>query len=252
MLAVTDFRLKYFDALLSYAWALLRPAIFFGLLLLIFGGLGGFDNGVTHYPAYLVLGVALWTFFIQTTSASLYCLTRHAAMLRKLPFPRLAVPLSNVVASAFDFALNAVVALAVLLLYGITPRPAWVELILLLGVVVLVATGVSLVLSAAYVRYRDLDQLWSVAGQALFYLTPIFYAVTTVPEPFRRVLVLLNPLAAVMTQARHVLIDPAAPTAAAVAGGYPFLLCPLAVTVGTFAVGLWIFRHESPKAPEYV
>ena len=107
-------------------------------------------------------------------------------------------------------------------------------------------------LSAGYVRYRDLDQLWAVGGQALFFLTPIFYVATKVPSPFDRVQVMANPLATVVTQARHALIDPSAPSAATVAGGYVFLLVPLGVVAMTVVVGAVIFRRESPKAAEYV
>ena len=95
MLATTDFRLKYFDAVFSYGWALLRPAILFVVLLLVFGGIVDSDSGVAHYPAYLILGIVIWTFFNQTANASLASLTRRADLLRKLPLPRLAVPFST-------------------------------------------------------------------------------------------------------------------------------------------------------------
>jgi ABC-2 type transport system permease protein len=252
MLAVTDFRVKYLGTVLSYAWAYLRPAIFFAVMLFVFGALGRFRHGVAHYPAYLVLGIAFWTFFIQTTTASLYSLTRRAPLLRKLPFPRFAVPLSAVAASAFDLAVNLVVAFCVILLSGVSPRLTWLEALPLIAIVVLLATGMGLLLSATYVRYRDLDQVWSVVGQTIFYLTPVFYVITTLPNPYRRVMILANPLAAVMTQARHALIDPTAPTAATVAGGYPFALIPVAVVLGLLGVGYALFKRESPKAPEYV
>jgi ABC-type polysaccharide/polyol phosphate export permease len=252
MLAVTDFKLKYFDATLSYFWALLRPAIFFGVLLVLFGLVGRFNDGVAHYPAYLVLGVALWTFFLQATTSSLYSLRQRAPLLRKLPFPRLAVPLSTVVAASFDLVLNLVVAFAFVLAAGITPRASWLELVPLVGLVCALALGFSLLLSAVYVRHRDLDQLWSVAGQALFFFTPVFYVVTTLPQPFERILLLANPLATTLTEVRHAVIDAHAPSAATLAGGYEFLLIPLGVVVGIAALGVWAFRHESPKAAEYV
>jgi ABC-2 type transport system permease protein len=252
MLAVTDFRVKYSGTVLSYAWAYLRPAIFFAVMLFVFGALGRFRHGVAHYPACLVLGIALWTFFIQTTTASLYSLTRRAPILRKLPFPRLAVPLSAVAASAFDLAVNLGVAFGVMLLSGVSPRLTWLEALPLIAIVVLLATGMGLLLSATYVRYRDLDQVWSVVGQTIFYLTPVFYVITTLPNPYRRAIVLANPMAAVMTQARHALIDPSAPTVATVAGGYPFALVPVAVVLGLLGVGFVLFKRQSPKAPEYV
>ena len=219
MLASTDLRLKYLDAVFSYAWALLRPALLFAVLLLVFGGLANFDDGVPHYAEQLVIGVVLWTFFIQATNASLPSLTQRADLLRKLPLPRLAVPFSTVLASGFDLVLNLAVTVCFIVAFGTVPRLQWLELIPLVAALGVIATGMSLALSAAYVRYRDLDQLWPVAAQAVFFLTPIFYVVTMVPAPFERVIVLANPLATVITEARHAVIGSEAPTAASVAGG---------------------------------
>lgn len=252
MLAVTDFKLKYFDAALSYAWALLRPATFFLVLLLVFRSFGRFSNGVTHYPAYLLIGVTLWTFFLQATTAALYSFRQRAPLLRTLPFPRLAVPLAAVVASSFDLALNFAIVVAFLLLSGIAPTLSWLELVPIVGLVALLATGFSLLLASLYVRHRDLDQLWGVAGQALFFFTPVFYTLTKIPTAFARPLILANPIATALTQARHALLDPHAPSAAQVAGGWPYLLVPVALTISVFMLGRWAFSTESPRAPELI
>lgn len=252
MLASTDYKLKYLDAALSYAWALLRPAVFFAVLFAVFGGLGRMNAGVEHYAAYLAVAVVLWTFFIQSTTSSIYAYRQRARLLRTLPLPRLAVPFATVLAASFDFAMNFAVVIAVFFLSGLTPTASWLELPLIVGAVALLTTGMSLLLSSLFVRHRDLDQLWGVTGQALFFLTPIFYVVTTVPEPFQRVIVLVNPLATALTEARHALIDPGAPSAAAVAGGWPYLLVPVAITAALVLLGAWTYRRESPKAAELI
>jgi ABC-2 type transport system permease protein len=251
-LAVSDFRLKYADTALSYLWAVARPLAYFGVLLLVFAGLGRFDAGVDHYPAYLLAAVTLWTFFFQTTSAAVQCLVHRAPLLRKLPVPHLAVPLSVVLRAIFDLCINLVVVLAVVLGSGIAPRPGWLELPVLIGLLVVLTTGVSLLLAALYVRHRDADQIWQVASQTLFFLTPVFYVVTTIPEPLDRVAVLVNPLAAIFTEMRHALIDPTAPSAAEVAGGAVFLLVPLAIVAGIVALGVLVFGRVSPRAAENV
>jgi ABC-type polysaccharide/polyol phosphate transport system ATPase subunit/ABC-type polysaccharide/polyol phosphate export permease len=251
-LAVSDFRLKYADHSLSYLWAVARPLAYFGVLLLVFTGLGRFDSGIRDYPAYLLMAVMLWTFFLQTTSTAVQCLTRRAPILRKLPFPHLAVPLSVVLTAFFDLCINLAVALAVVLAYGIAPRLGWLELPLLVALLIALTTGLSLLLAALYVRYRDLDQIWLVLSQAIFFLTPIFYVVATIPAPFDRVVMFVNPLAAILTEMRHAVIDPAAPSAADAIGGAPFLLVPLAITAGLVMLGLWVFARESPSAAENV
>ena len=251
MLAVTDFKLKYFDAALSYAWALLRPAIFFAVLLTVFGHLGGLKANVPHYAAYLALGVVLWTFFLQATNATMTSFRQRARLLRTLPLPRLTVPGASVLATSFDLAMNFVVVIAIFLIAGLRPTTSWLELPLIVGTIALLTMGVSLLLASLYIRHRDIDQLWGVAGQALFYLTPIFYPITRIPEPFDRILVLVNPLATALTQARHVL-DPSAPSAASLAGGWSYLAVPAAIVAGSVALGGWAYRRESPKAPELI
>jgi ABC-type polysaccharide/polyol phosphate transport system ATPase subunit/ABC-type polysaccharide/polyol phosphate export permease len=252
MLAVSDFRQKYLDAALSYLWALARPAALFGILLLFFGAMGRWNQGVLRYPAYLMLGVIFWTFFHQTTNTALYSLTRRSDLLRKLPLPRFVVPFSAVLASALDLAMNFVIVLVVVFASGATPGPGLLELPLLFGVTALFATGLGLLLSALYVRHRDLDQVWAVVSQALFYLTPIFYAVTHLPAPAREIIVLGNPLATVLSQARHSVVDSSAPSAAELAGSPVLLVIPLGITLATLALGLWVFKRESPRAPELV
>jgi ABC-2 type transport system permease protein len=252
MLARTDFRLKYSGTAFNYAWAVAHPAALFGILLLVFGSLGRFDDAVAHYPAYLMLSVVLWTFFSQAAGASLHSLRSRGTLLRKLPLPRLTVPLAAILGATFDLVVNLAVVIVIGLAVGLEPRLSWLELPLLIGVVALFATGVGVLLSSIYVRHRDVGEVWSIASRVLFYATPIFYVVTMLPDEVARVMLLVNPLACVFTEARHAFIDPTAPSAADIIGGPALLLVPFGIVVGLFALGLWAFARESPRAPEYV
>ena len=84
----------------------------------------------------------------------------------------------------------------------------------------------------------------------LFYASPILYVATLVPEDCRAARTSCNPLAAVLTEMRHAVIDPSAPTAADVIGGWPRLLIPLAIVLGPFALGEWAFAREAPRMAE--
>jgi ABC-type polysaccharide/polyol phosphate export permease len=106
-----------------------------------------------------------------------------------------------------------------------------------------------MLLSVAFVRYRDLGVIWAMVLQLLFFGSSVLYVITRFPEEVQRWMV-LNPLAMIFTQMRHALIDPNAPTAADVAGGPGFLLITFGVIAGTFALGLWIFVRTSPKIAE--
>ena len=120
---------------------------------------------------------------------------------------------------------------------------------MLIALLAVVATGVGLLLSVLYVRYRDVQPIWEVATQILFYASPILYVATMVPEDWQRAY-LLNPIAAVMTQVRHAVVDPSAPTLSALIGGAGWLLVPLAITALVFALGVWTFVRAAPRLAE--
>jgi ABC-2 type transport system permease protein len=123
---------------------------------------------------------------------------------------------------------------------------------LLIVVLTCLALGIALLMSALYVRLRDIDQLWAVLAQILFYGSSIIYVITGVPAGLRKPIILLNPLAAVFTQLRHALIDPLAPSAATVAGGAVWLLVPLAIVGLLCAAGIAVFARITPTVAEYL
>jgi ABC-type polysaccharide/polyol phosphate transport system ATPase subunit/ABC-type polysaccharide/polyol phosphate export permease len=252
LLALTEFRLKYLDSRLSYAWAVARPLGLFGVMYAVFSALGRFNNGVHNYPVYLFMSIVLWTFFAQATDGSVWSLVRRASFLRKIPFPLLAAPLSQVASALIDLLGNLVVVLLFALLLGVEPRLSWLEMIPLVGALALLAMGLACLLSAAFVRHRDLHQIWAVVLQALFFTTPLFYVSSALQPPWDRVMVLANPIAAIITQAHQALVDPSAPSAADEAGGAIWLLCPAGVVLLLCALGVWVFARESAHAAENV
>jgi ABC-2 type transport system permease protein len=116
-------------------------------------------------------------------------------------------------------------------------------------VLILFSTGMTMLLSALYVRYRDMQPIWEVALQILFYASPVIYVVSTLPDSIETE-AMASPITAVLTQMRHSLIDPAAPTAADAIGGGARLVIPLLVVVGVFALGAWVFAREAPRIAE--
>jgi ABC-2 type transport system permease protein len=246
--AVAEFRLKYLDSVLSYAWAVLRPLSWFGILYLVFTSVGRFNEGVENYGAYLLTALVLWIFFADATTSAVRCLVGRSAILRKVPLPHLAIPLSVVLNASFDLAMNLVAVFALLLIGGVTPHAGWLAFWLLVALMIVLATGVALLVSALYVRYRDVDEVWQLLRQILFFGSPILYVVDALPDSVQRI-AMLNPLAAILTQMRTALIDPGAPAATA-AGGAVGLLIPLGITFGLFALGLWVFKRTSPWVAE--
>jgi ABC-type polysaccharide/polyol phosphate transport system ATPase subunit/ABC-type polysaccharide/polyol phosphate export permease len=253
-LAVAEYKLRYLDAALSYLWAVMRPLALFGVLYFVFTKVGRFDDGVTHYGIYLLTSLVLWTFFAESTGTAVHSLVRRAHLLRKVPFPHVAIPLSVTLTSLFDLGMTLIALFAFVFASGVAPRVSWLELPLLIALLAVLVAGASMLLSMLYVRYRDIDQVWQLARQALFYATPILYvgnSLSSLPDALEKVLK-ANPLAAIFTQARHALIGPEAPSAAASLGGTVWLAVPLGVIAATFVLGVVVYRRQGPRATESV
>jgi ABC-2 type transport system permease protein len=248
-LAVTDFKLRFFGSILGYLWTLARPLMLFGVLYFVFTHVVKFGGGVEHYPVYLLTSVVLYTFFAESTSRGVTSLVERENMLRKIRFPRLVIPCSVTLHALFNLGLNLIVVFVFVMASGIEPQLAWLELVPLVALLVVFGTGVTTLLSALYVRYRDVQPIWDVGLQVLFYGSPVFYVIDAMPDSIEEVAA-ANPLAAVMTQARHALIDPSAPTAAESIGGGALILIPLAIVAAVFALGLWVFARETPRIAE--
>jgi ABC-2 type transport system permease protein len=248
-LAVTDFKLRFFGSALGYVWTLMRPLLLFGVLYVVFTEVVRFGGDVKHYPVYLLMAIVMFTYFAETTGRGVTSLIERENLLRKVRFPRMVIPLSVALHALFNLGLNLVVVLVFVLAAGIEPRVEWLQMLPLLLMLVLFATGVTMLLSALYVRYRDMQPIWEVASQMLFYASPVIYVTSTFPDSVERE-AMANPLTAIFTQARHALIDPAAPTAAEAIGGSARLLIPLCVVVVVFVLGLRVFMREAPRIAE--
>jgi ABC-2 type transport system permease protein len=110
--------------------------------------------------------------------------------------------------------------------------------------------GAAALLSALYVRFRDVRPIWDVMLQVLLYGSPVIYAIETIKSRQAQEILMLNPLSAILQQMRHALIDPNAPTAAQAAGGAVHLLIPGGLLVGIVALGFWYFNREAPRIAE--
>jgi ABC-2 type transport system permease protein len=248
-LAKTDFKLRFFGSALGYLWSLVRPLLLFGVLYFVFTEIVKFGDGVKHYPVYLLSSIVLFTFFSETTSRGVTSLVDRENLLRKIRFPRMVIPLSVALHALFNLTLNLIVVFIFIFASGIEPTLDWLQIPLLVGVMVVLATGVTMLVSALFVRFRDVQPIWEVVLQLLFYGSPVIYVITEVPDSFRE-LVAFNPIAVVLTQWRHAVIDQTAPTAGTAVGGIELLIVPLAIVAAVFALGLWVFTREAPRIAE--
>jgi len=249
-LALTDFKLRFFGSALGYLWQLVRPLLLFTVLYFVFTQFVKIGESVTFYPVMLLANIVLFTFFQEGTSAVTSLVDRES-LVRKIQFPRAAVPVAVVLTAAFNLALNSVVVLVFALASGVRPHWTWVQIPVLIGGLMVLVVGLAMLLSALYVRYRDVKPIWDVALQLLFYATPILYAIETIdaPETVKR-LIMLNPLSTLFEQFRYAVIDPTAPSAAEAAGGVVWLLVPAALTLAALVFGWIVFQRAAPRIAE--
>jgi ABC-2 type transport system permease protein len=249
-LAVMEFKVRYFGSVLGYFWQLLRPLLLFGVLYVVFTEFVRFNAGVEHFPVLLLTGIVLFTFFADATSGAVTSVLDRENLVRKIQFPRLVVPLAVVTTALFNLMVNLVAVTVFVLASGVEPRATWLLLPIPVLVLIALAVGASMLLSALYVRFRDMHPIWEVALQVLFYASPILYAVEAIDNGTVRKALMVNPLGAVLQQTRHWLVDSGAPSAATVIGGGERLLAPAGIVLAVVLLGFWYFRREAPRIAE--
>jgi len=249
-LARTEFKLKFFGSALGYFWSLVRPLLFFGVLYVFFVKIVHIARG-PHYGVYLLTSIVFWNYLAEATGGSVNCLVARESMLRKVRFPRLVIPLSVSLTAIFNLAMNFIVVIVFTLANGVSPMASWFEMIPIAFGFMILATGLAMLLSALYVRYRDVDPIW----QAWFYGSPVMYPATAyassrLPSGFER-FAMTNPIATLLAQMGHAWVDPEGyPSAVGAAHGALPVIIAILIIFAVFALGWSVFMREAPRLAE--
>ncbi|HWI23058.1 MAG TPA: ABC transporter permease [Baekduia sp.] len=252
-LAVTDFKLKFFGSVLGYLWQIMQPLMLFGVLYVVFSLVLNFTGTEEYYPVAILLGIVMFGSISEMTQGSIRSVGAREPLVRKIEFPRFAIPAAQVLQSMFNFGLNIIPVFVFLILAGGSPRWTWLELPVIAALFAALGLGLAMLLSALWVRYRDVEPIWTVVLQGSFYISPIIFTISLVQEKGGTragELMMLNPFAALLQQARHAIIDPSHQSAAAAAGGTWKLIFPLAILAAIVALGSWIFTRMAPVIAE--
>jgi ABC-2 type transport system permease protein len=259
-IARTEWKLRFFGSVLGYFWQLMRPLLLFSVLYVFFTKIGHVGQGPDAAPGkpnYLygvqMLGsIVLFTFFAEATGGAVSSVVQNEALVRKIHFPRMVIPLSIVLGALFNLGLNLIVVLIFALASGARPMLSWLELPLIIGLLAVFATGLAMLLSSSYVYFRDVAPIWEVVLQVLFYCSPVIVPLTAVQNRLSPALVklyMLNPLATAFQQFRHAVVNHATPGAVAVLG-YPGLLAVFGIVIAVFAIGFVVFNRTAPYVAE--
>ena len=256
-IARNEFKLKFFGSALGYLWQLMRPLLLFGVLYVVFSHLVKVGANVAHFPVVLLSGIVMFTFFSEATGTSVRSVVERENLVRKVQFPRLVIPAAVVLTAFFNLCLNLIAVAIFMIASGVEPKLTWLELTLILLVVVIFASGIAMLLSSLFVRYRDIQPIWDVISQVMFYISPVIYPIERVLEkhsdifgiPINR-LYFVNPLSEILVQFRHAMVDNAAPSASSVIGGFPEVLIPAGIIVVLFVLGFRVFNSSAPLIAE--
>ena len=207
-LTKTDFKLRYQGSVLGYLWALLRPLMMFAILYVVFAKLLRFGSDIPHYPVYLLTGTTMWSFFTECTSQGIQAMVNRGDLIRKISFPKYIVVVSATLTAVINMLINLVVVVIFALINGVEPSWTWLLVPLSLVELYALALGISFLLGAINVKYRDITSIWDVCIQALFYAVPIIYPITMVASTstIAAKIILLNPIAQAIQDIRHNLI----------------------------------------------
>jgi ABC-2 type transport system permease protein len=256
-IARNEFKLRFFGSALGYLWQLMRPLLLFGVLYVFFTKVAHVNSantpGQQHYGAQLLGSIVLFTFFAEATAGAVRSVVDRENLVRKIQFPRMVIPLSVVLLAMFNLALNLVVVLGFALAEGVQPMLSWLELPLIILMLAAFSTGIAMLLSALFVSLRDIQPIWEVISQILFYASPVIISIETVQEKFSSTLLhlyMLNPLAVVFQQFRHAMITHGTLSAGQALGSWAALLEPLAIVAATFVLGFWVFNRSAPLVAE--
>lgn len=208
--ALRELQVRYRQAALGVAWALLQPAALTLITTVVFHRVLGLGSGSTPYPLFVCTGLVAWTFFHGATTGAVPTLVHNAGLVRKIWFPREALPLATVLAVGLDLALGLVLWQALALAYGVMPGLALLWIPLLLGVLLAFTAACALLGAALNVRWRDVKHALPLLLQVLFFATPILYPLDALPVAWRTPAA-LNPLAAVIEGLRDVALEGHAP-----------------------------------------
>lgn len=253
-MVITDFKLRYQGSVLGYLWSLLRPLFLFVILYLVFVRIIKVGGGLEHYPIYLLLGIVTWNFFAEITTTSVDAVVRRGDLLRKINFPKYVIVASSALSALINFSFNIAVVAFFMVVNGVplTERLFLVPFFIL--EIFIFAISLGFILSALYVRLRDVNYIWEVIMQAMFYATPIIYPVSLVLTewPLVAKLLLFNPVAQAIQDIRHAAVTPQTDTLASIVHYGYLQYVPYVIVAVTLLLAIVLYKRRSPSFAEEI
>jgi ABC-type polysaccharide/polyol phosphate export permease len=244
-LTFREIKVRYNQTVLGVAWAIAQPLALMIAFSIFFGRFAGIKSDGQPYPLFSYAALLPWTFFTTSLAFGVPSLVTNSSLVTKVYFPREILPLASVFSAGVDFVAAALVYGALMAFYGVAPTAAFVWLLPLLGVQLAFTIGVTLVLSAVNVSYRDVRYALPLVTQIWLYATPVIYPLSVVPERIRGVYLAINPMAAVIEGYRRVLVAGTAPDAG-------MLSLAAVSSVAMLFLGYLYFKHAERRFADVI
>ena len=228
-----ELKLRYKQTAIGVSWVLLQPLVTMLIFTVIFGGLAKMPSDGVWYPVFALTALLPWTYLSQAVTRAGGALVGNANLVNKIYFPRILLPLSTVIAPLVDFGLSLILLFGMLVYAGIPLTWRLVTLPIFILIAMISAMGVSLVVSATNVKYRDVGHAIPFVMQIWMFVSPIVYPVSLVPEKWR-FLYGLNPMAGVIEGFRWGLLGQTAPDPTVMAASFLVFVVFLLVSLVYF------------------
>ncbi len=229
-----DIKVRYKQTVIGAAWAILQPVCTMVIFSIFFGAFARIPSDGVPYPVFVYAGLLPWLFFANAVSQGGVSLASQTHLLTKVYFPRLFLPAASMGVGLVDFALAFTVYLGLMLWYGQAPGLEILLVPFLVGLTATTALGVGVLLAALTVAYRDFRIVVPFMVQIWFFLTPVVYPLTIVPESWRW-LMALNPMTGIISGFRAALLGQPI--------DWPALSAAVVVSCGALVVGILYFRR---------
>jgi lipopolysaccharide transport system permease protein len=201
-----DIKVRYKQTALGVLWAIIQPLFLMVVFTLIFGKLAAMPSDGVPYLLFALAGLVPWTFFANSVVTSGNSLVGNSALITKVYFPRMIIPLAAIGAGLVDLTISFVLLVGVMIFYGIGFSLNFLLLPLLLLLLILLTAGIGMWMSAINVKYRDVRHALPFLLQIWLFATPIIYPASLLPENWRWLL-MINPLTGIIETYRAVLFD---------------------------------------------
>jgi lipopolysaccharide transport system permease protein len=241
-LVLKDFRVRYRNMSLGIMWSLLNPIVMMGVLTFVFTRI--FPNPSRQFPVFLLCGMVPYNFFSIAWLTGTTSIVDSTALVKRVPLPREIVPIASVLSNCLHLAIQILLLLSCVLLFGNRVNVQWLWLPFLWTLEILFVCGLALITSAINVYIRDTRYVVESINTVLFWMVPIFYSFETIPAQYAEIYQ-LNPIAAMVLCLRAILLK-----------GQPPLHSTLSklgiVSCATFLIGLLVFRKGKHSFYEHI